>query len=60
MGISMGCNGALGSAKPLEKGMAELKDILLSEVMLLKMKKSGKELDPKFFDNEEKKLYEER
>ena len=39
--------------------LAELKDILLSEVMLLKMKKSGKELDPKFFDSEEKKLYEE-
>ena len=39
--------------------LAELKDILLSEVMIMKMKKSGKELDPKFFSDEEKKLYEE-
>ena len=38
---------------------AELKDVLLSQVMLLKMKQSGKELDPRFFDEEEKRLFKE-
>ena len=38
---------------------AELKDVLLSQVMLLKMKQSGKELDPRFFNEEEKKLFRE-
>ena len=37
---------------------AEMKDILMSEVMLLKMKQSGKELDPKFFDKEEKAQFD--
>ena len=37
--------------------LQELKDILLSEVMLLKMKASGKELDPKFFNDEEKEKF---
>eukprot|EP00435_Cladocopium_sp_Y103_P006671 s1678_g2.t1 len=40
--------------KPKGKRDKELKDILLAEVMLLKMKASGKELDPKFFNAEEK------
>ena len=39
--------------------LQELKDILLSEVMLLKMKASGKELDPKFFNDEEKEKFRE-
>lgn len=39
--------------------LQETKDILLSEVMLLRMKQSGKELDPKFFDKEEKAAFDE-
>ena len=39
--------------KLFEKEWAdEMKDILMSEVMLLKLKQSGKELDPRFFSPE--------
>ena len=36
----------------------EVKDILLSEVMLLKLKQGGRELDSKYFDDEERKAFE--
>ena len=35
----------------------ELKDILISEVMVLKLKQSGKELDPRVFSPEEKEKF---
>eukprot|EP00435_Cladocopium_sp_Y103_P016026 s641_g4.t1 len=34
--------------------LEEIKDHLVTEVMLLKMKQSGKELDPKYFDEKER------
>ena len=37
----------------------DLHDHLLAEVMLLKLKQNGKELDPKYFDEKEKKEFRE-
>ena len=37
--------------------LEELHDCLLSEVMILKLKKSGKELDPAYFDKAEKEEF---
>ena len=39
--------------------MEDIKDILLSEVLVLKFRQNGKELDPKWFDTSEKKAFEE-
>ena len=39
--------------------LAEMKDVLMSEVMLLRMKASGKELDPRFFSEEERSKFAE-
>lgn len=36
----------------------EVKDALLSEAMVLKLKESGKELDPRWFNDEEKAAFE--
>ena len=36
----------------------EVRDILTAEVLLLKMKQGGKELDPKYFDAKEKEAFE--
>ena len=36
----------------------DVKDVLLAEVMLQKLKASGKELDPKAFDAEERKAFD--
>lgn len=40
-----------------QEWLQETKDVLLSEVMILKMKQSGKELDPRYFDAEEKQKF---
>ena len=37
--------------------MEDLHDHLLAEVMLLKLKQNGKELDPKYFDDKERKEF---
>ena len=41
-----------------ELWLEELKDVLVNEVMLLKLKQNGKELDPRWFNPEEKKAFD--
>lgn len=40
-------------------GVEDVKDCLVAEVMIQKLKASGKELDPKFFDAKEKASFDE-
>ena len=36
----------------------DMKDVLISEILIQKLKASGKELDPKYFDQKEKEAFE--
>ena len=57
-GVYKACLGAKDRREFEQLWLEELKDVLVNEVMILKLKQNGKELDPRWFNEQEKKAFD--
>ena len=57
-GVYKACLGPKDRREFEQLWLEELKDVLVNEVMLLKLKQNGKELDPRWFNEQEKKAFD--
>ena len=57
-GVYKACLGPKDRREFEQLWLEELRDVLVNEVMLLKLKQNGKELDPRWFSEQEKKAFD--
>eukprot|EP00913_Durusdinium_trenchii_P021584 g20282.t1 len=57
-GVYKACLGAKDRREFEQLWLEELRDVLVNEVMILKLKQNGKELDPRWFNEQEKKAFD--